>query len=188
MVQEQIEVRRTAVEALLRTPSGVFNQYIQVDLDLDRPDAAERRLANLARYLEVFGAARYLLVGEAVGFRAGRFSGVPFTDEAGLVGPAPLAWARAVGGFQRCSRDDRPLLREASAGVVWRALGDRRDVALWNVVPWHPAGRRGPLSNALPNRAAYRAGLVVLRLMLETFEFSKPACNFEVCGALTAVA
>jgi hypothetical protein len=165
-VREQIARRREVIAALLRAPPGVFNQYCQVDPDLDRPDGAERRLANLGRYLELFGAARYLLVGEAVGFKAGRFSGVPFTDEARLVGPAPLAWAQAAGGFQRSSREDQPLRREASAGLVWRALGERRDVALWNVVPWHPAGRRGPLSNALPNRAAQRAGLEVLSLML----------------------
>jgi uracil-DNA glycosylase len=147
---------------------GAFNQYAEQQAELDRADAVARRLANLGHYLELFAAARYLLVGEAAGYAACRFSGVPFTDERLLVGPEALAWAGLEQGFQRCSRDERPLLREASAQVVWGALGSRRDVALWNVVPWHPYGVRGPLSNALPSRAARRAGLEVLRLVLAT--------------------
>ena len=149
-------------------PAGLFNQYAQADPALDVPDAIERRLANLGRYLELFGAARYLLVGEAAGYAACRFSGVPFTDEAQLVGPRALSWAGQERGFRRCSQPERPLLREASATVVWSALSQRRDVALWNVVPWHPPGQRGPLSNAVPSRAARTAGLRLLRVALQT--------------------
>jgi hypothetical protein len=148
-------------------PPGLFNQYVEVDLAFDLPDAAERRVGNLRRYLERFAGARYLLVGEAAGYAACRFSGVPFTDEQQLVGSAPLPWAGEQAGFRRCSRAERPLLREASARVVWTVLGERDDVALWNVVPWHPPGQRGPLSNALPSREARRAGSRVLRLALE---------------------
>jgi hypothetical protein len=93
---------------------------------------------------------------------------VPFTDEALLVGPSALPWAGEERGFQRCTLAEQPLRREASARVVWGALGQRRDVALWNVVPWHPPGQRGPLSNARPGRAACAAGLEVLRLALQT--------------------
>ena len=156
-------------------PDGVFNQYAEADPALDQPDAAARRRANLARYLALFAEADFLLVGEAAGFGACRFSGVPFVDERKLVGPDPLPWAGEANGFQRCSRLDRPLLAEASAGVVWRALGIRRDVALWNLVPWHPAGSRGPLSNRLPSAAARRAGLEVLDLVLrDHFPCARP--------------
>lgn len=123
-------------------------------------------MANLRRYLETFSSPRYVLIGEAAGYAGCRFSGVPFSDEAQLVGPEPLPWAGAEHGFRRSSREDRRLMREASARAVWGALRDRRDVALWNVVPWHPPGRGGPLSNGLPNRAARTAGLAVLRLVL----------------------
>ena len=107
------------------------------------------------------------MIGEAAGYAGSRFSGVPFTDEAHLVGPTPLSWAGLERGFLRTSRDERPLLREVSAGVVRRALGARLDVAFWNVVPWHPVGPRGPLSNRLPPRAVRQAGLELLRLALE---------------------
>jgi hypothetical protein len=146
----------------------VFNQYARADPALDVADAADLRLANLRRYIEAFRGARYLLVGEAAGYAACRFSGVPFTDETQLVGRNPLAWGGQREGFRRCSRDERPLLREASAAVVWGALGTRLDVALWNVVPWHPSGDRGPLSNTHPSGPARASGLKLLRLALDT--------------------
>jgi hypothetical protein len=161
----------TLIEALLTSHDSslsLFNQYATADPAFDLPDGAERRLGNLTRYLQSFVGARYLLIGEAAGFRACRFTGVPFTDETQLVGPRALAWAGDANGFRRASRAERPMLREASATAVWSALGARRNVALWNVVPWHPPGPRGPLSNALPGREARRAGLWVLRLVLET--------------------
>jgi len=154
--------------ALRAVPPGLFNQYAEADPELDQPDAAELRLANLARYMETFRRAGWLLIGEAAGYAACRFTGVPFTDEPRLVGPGNLDWAGMERGFRRTSRPGRRLLREASAGIVWGALAERRDVALWNVVPWHPPGPLGLLSNALPSRAARAAGLEVLRLVLET--------------------
>src|SRR2546423_5307326 len=99
------------VKALLTADSSIidhssvslFNQYTTADPAFDVPDAAERRLGNLTHYLETFAEARYLLVGEAAGFRACRFSGVPFTDETQLVGPRALAWAGEGNGYRRTS-------------------------------------------------------------------------------------
>jgi hypothetical protein len=159
----------------MATAPGIFNQYADVDPALDQPDAAARRRQNLNRYLAAFEGARYVLIGEAAGYAACRFSGVPFTDERQLIGPAPLAWAGAGQGFQRASRSDRSLLVEASATVVWAMLGWRRDVVLWNVVPWHPIGPRGALSNAPPPPAAQRAGRELLQLMLrEVWSAARP--------------
>jgi hypothetical protein len=155
--------------------SGIFNQYADLDPELDQPDAAMRRRQNLSRYLEAFGDARYVLIGEAAGYAACRFSGVPFTDECQLIGPAPLDWAGAGQGFQRASRSSRALLAEASARVVWAVLGSRRDVVLWNVVPWHPIGSRGALSNAPPPPTAQRAGREFLQFMLrEVWSAARP--------------
>jgi hypothetical protein len=154
---------------------GIFNQYADLDPELDQPDAAARRRQNLSRYLESFDGARYVLIGEAAGYAACRFSGVPFTDERQLIGPAPLAWAGAGQGFQRTSRSSRALLAEASATVVWAMLGSRRDVVLWNVVPWHPIGSRGALSNAPPPPTAQRAGRELLQFMLrEVWSAARP--------------
>lgn len=153
---------------LLRTtaPPGIVNQFAHGDPALDHPDGPARRRQNLALYLRRFQDARYLLCGEAAGYNGARFSGITLCDEEKLAGPRPLPWAGATNGYRRGSRDDHPLHRELSASVVWKALGDRTDVALWNTVPWHPAGPNGPLTNRPPTPAERAAGQLLLRHVL----------------------
>ena len=154
-----------------RSRSGIFNQYRDVHPELDLPQAAVVRRANLRCYLELFAEARFILVGEAAGYAGCRFSGIPFTCERQLVGEQPLDWTV-----------DRPLARsstaatpwaERSATVVWETLGGRRDCLLWNAFPWHPYGDRGPLSNRHPHRDLHE-GLEALRCLLSYFSTAEP--------------
>lgn len=161
-----------AVEQLLEDlrdyrGARVFNPFGEVNLEYDRPDAAERRRANMQAYLDIFRSAAYVAVAEAPGYNGARFSGVWFTAERLLVGEQALPWARESGRFVRCSRDDRPLRPELSSTIVWSALGERRDIIFWPSFPWHPMGARGPMSNRAPRRDESRAGLDVLRFFLD---------------------
>ncbi len=146
---------------------GVANPYRDEIPSLDRPGAARARRRNLAAYLELVGRPHLVLLGEALGFRGGRFSGIAFTSERQLAaadGPHRLPWAD--GRFAATSRNPA-LWLEPSGTVVWGALGGPpRGVLLWNAFPWHPAGRRGPLSNRLPERRLLAANLHVLELLL----------------------
>ena len=165
----EFQAHVSALLEMLRdgAPSTLVNQYTSADPALDHPDGPARRRANLARYLTIFHGARYVLCAEAAGYNGSRFSGLTLCDELKLVGPHPLPWAGPAAGFARGSREDGPLHRELSASVVWNALGARTDVALFNCVPWHTAGPRGPLSNRPPTPAERAAGLGVLRYLLE---------------------
>jgi hypothetical protein len=149
---------------------GVFNQYRDRDPALDRENAPDLRRANLRRYLESFAGAAYVLVGEAAGYAGCRFSGIPFTGEAQLVGSAPLPWA-AGGGLRQSSLSDP--WRERSAEIVWPALDGRRDCVLWNAFPWHPF-KDGPLSNRRPRRAELRQAHDALRCFLSLFPQAQP--------------
>jgi hypothetical protein len=144
---------------------GAFNPYRDVTPGLDLPDGAAIRRANLRRYLELFAGASYVLVGEAAGYAGCRFSGLPFTGEAQLVGPECLPWARGAGFAQ--SSIGRPW-RERSGTVVWQALEGRRDCVLWNAFPWHPHGQK-PLSNRRPRRAETLQAREVLLHFLSLF-------------------
>ncbi len=159
--------------ALAAYPSQdrIFNQYRKVTSDLDRPDGAAIRRQNLRHYLAAFAGARYVLVGEAAGYAGCRFSGIPFTCEAQLVGPEPLSWTE--GRNLARSSTAETLWVERSATMVWEAFGERRDCVLWNAFPWHPFGARGPLSNRHPGRDL-GDGLEVLHQLLDLFPEARP--------------
>jgi hypothetical protein len=188
------------LEALLRGPrrgrggkgtaasaggaGAVFNPYRQQVAGLDRAGAPLRRLRNLRAYLELVGRPRWLLIGEALGYRGGRFSGIAFTSERQLAGgPARrLPWA-ASPPFAATSRNPA-LWLEPSGSVVWGALGGRpRGVLLWNAFPWHPPGRRGPLSNRRPESALVAANLHVLELLLEAVGAARPLAGGKTAAA-----
>jgi hypothetical protein len=144
----------------------VVNPYRDADPDLDRPGAARRRCANLEAYLERVGRPRVVLVGEALGFRGGRFSGIAFTSERQLVGEdgRRLPWASSP-PFHSTSRNPA-LWLEPSGSIVWDALGGAAaGVLLWNSFPWHPFGKTGPLSNRTPEPALWKANLHVLEAL-----------------------
>jgi hypothetical protein len=148
-----------------------FNQYRDVRPDLDLPQGAEIRRRNLRGYLDAFAGARFVLVGEAAGYAGCRFSGIPFTCEAQMVGPERLGWADGL-DLARSSTAEA-LWVERSDRIVWEALEGRTDCVLWNAFPWHPFGERGPLSNRAPGRDL-RDGLEVLRHFLSLFPAARP--------------
>jgi len=148
-----------------------FNQYRDVDPELDLPDGPAIRRRNLRRYLETFAGARFALVGEAAGYAGCRFSGIPFTCEVQLVGPERLSWTDGL-ELARSSTAEA-LWVERSDRIVWEALEGRTDCVLWNAFPWHPFGKRGPLSNRAPGRDL-RDGLEVLRSFLALFPSARP--------------
>jgi uracil-DNA glycosylase len=120
------------VETLARARIGdTFNQYA----------GSELRRTRLASYLERRGHARYLIVGEAAGYRGARWSGVPFTSERQLSGSGPA---------------------EATATIVHRSLAElglEHDVLLWNVVPTHPHRPGVPSSNRRPTATEVREAM-----------------------------
>jgi len=124
---------RCFVDALAGAHIGAtFNQYA----------GSELRRERLAAYLERRSGARYLLVGEAAGYRGARVSGLPFTSERQLTGEGPA---------------------EATATIVHRVLaelGVEDDVLFWNVVPTHPGTET---SNRPPTRTEVRDAVPFLQ-------------------------
>ena len=114
---------------------GCANPYREADEDpeLDAPGAAAGRRANLAAYLDARAGAPLLLVGEAMGYRGGRFSGIAFTAERTLLewGAPFRPTSTRTGGWA-----------EPSGTIVHGALaeaGAEHLAVLWNSVPAHPA-------------------------------------------------
>jgi uracil-DNA glycosylase len=165
------------VRLLKASPSGaVFNPWWQIDEENDvGPHAPAIRRKHLAVYFrERLGKARLAIVGEALGYRGGHFSGIPMTSERMLLGKRP----DIVAGIKP-RRTSKPSVcpdgfSEPTATIVWGALlkvGVLPDeFVLWNAFPWHSFDpRRGPLSNRMPNKSEQLSGRPVLKDFLELF-------------------
>jgi uracil-DNA glycosylase len=197
---------RTHLHNFLRqlkaSPSGaVFNPWWQIDDENDiDPHCPGIRRKHLAVYFrERFGNARLAIVGEALGYRGGHFSGIPMTSERMLLGKQPDIVAalckrrnvlqHADPGARRLAlqiitgikphRTSKPGLcpdgfSEPTATIVWGALlkiGLLPDeFVLWNAFPWHSFdAHRGALSNRMPNKSEQLCGSPVLKAFLELF-------------------
>ena len=165
------------VRLLKTSPSGaVFNPWWQIDAENDiGPRAPAIRRKQLAVYFrERLGKVRLAIVGEAIGYRGGHFSGIPMTSERML-----LRRQQQILVGVKPRRTSKPNVcpngfSEPTATIVWGTLlkiGVVPDeFVLWNAFPWHsfdPQG--GLLSNRMPNKSEQLSGRPVLRTFLELF-------------------
>jgi hypothetical protein len=185
--------------ALEDSPAGpVFNPWYELDPDHDRTDEAPAiRRRQLTSYLgSRLGSARWLLVGEALGYNGGHFSGLAMTSERILLGhqrdrgvhPSDVLPDVAPARTSRVELKPKGFT-EPTATVVWGAmnrLGVPADTfVLWNAFPWHPyEPDRGRLSNRRPTRAEMRAAVPQLRRFLSLF----PNAGLLAVGAVAAEA
>lgn len=153
----------TAALADTKLPS-VFNPYSECCSTHDRPDAAQVRKRNLVRCLEAALTIHTdtMWVARDLGYRGGRRTGVPLTDEVHL-GPA----GTLLGGIalERATRG--PIVAERTAAIVWRELSRIGEpVVLWNIFPLHPHKADDPLSNRCHTRAEREATWPLLTALI----------------------
>ena len=144
--------------------SDLYNPY--------RGRGGPAKRANLVRYLTLLRVQMptHLLVGEAIGYRGGRMTGIPFTSEDlmlnGTRHPTCLgAWQ----GFRRAQFRGSPW-REASATIVWETIQAIKPLPiLWNALPFHPHLANQRLSNRTPKVSELDYGMTFLPPLLELF-------------------
>src|SRR5437899_10856299 len=183
---------------LKRSPSGaVFNPWLEVDEENDIGSSAPAiRRQQLRAYLqERLGSAKVAVIGEAVGYRGGHFSGIPMTSERILLGRSNNVRMKSDELFsavkpRRTSkpRKCRDGFSEPTATIVWTALlrlGLKPDqFVLWNAFPWHSFDpHRGMLSNRMPNKSERAAGLTVLKAFLELFSCDQVVALGKIAAA-----
>ena len=172
------------VRLLQNSPSGaVFNPWWQVDEqnDIGRNAPAIRR-NQLQSYLgKRLRKANFAVIGEAVGYRGGHFSGIPMTSERLLLGRSKKVRLKSNDFFsdinpRRTSKPEKcpDGFSEPTATIVWGTLlrlGLKpAQFVVWNAFPWHSFdSRHGMLSNRMPNKSERAAGLPVLKAFLELF-------------------
>jgi uracil-DNA glycosylase len=170
------------IRLLKKSPSGaVFNPWWQVDEENDiAPQAPRIRREQLRVYLcDRLGKSRLAIIGEALGYRGGHFSGIPMTSERLLLGrKTGIAPERILLGItpQRTSKRQKcpDGFSEPTATIVWSTLLrlglSPEEFVLWNAFPWHSFNpHRGMLSNRTPTNSEQSAGIPVLKAFLDLF-------------------
>ncbi|PYJ16928.1 MAG: hypothetical protein DME96_07970 [Verrucomicrobia bacterium] len=186
------------VRLLQNSPSGaVFNPWWQVDEqnDIGRNAPAIRR-NQLQSYLgKRLRKANFAVIGEAVGYRGGHFSGIPMTSERLLLGRSKKVRLKSNDFFsdinpRRTSKPEKcpDGFSEPTATIVWGTLlrlGLKpAQFVVWNAFPWHSFdSRRGMLSNRMPNKSERAAGLPVLKAFLELFPCDQVVALGKIAAA-----
>jgi hypothetical protein len=150
--------------AELDLPS-VFNPYSDECLLHDQENAALLRKSNLVGSLEAAlkANADTIWIARDLGYRGGRRTGVPLTDEIHLPNAGEL-W----GGITLQRATCGPLVAERTAAIVWKMLVDIAEpVVLWNVFPLHPHETDDPFSNRCHTRKEREAAWPFLIALIE---------------------
>ena len=147
---------------------AVFNPYSDKCAEYDRADAAKLRRRNLQIFLEAALEARTdtFWIARDLGYRGGRRTGIPLTDEIHL-----SVVSRLLGGIELRRATRGPAVAERTAAVVWRMLSEiGRPVVLWNVFPFHPHEPDDPLSNRCHTANERLVARPLLQGLLEMFQ------------------
>jgi hypothetical protein len=186
------------LQLLKKSPSGaVFNPWWQVDKenDIGRNAPAIRRKQLRAYLQKRLRKAHIAVIGEAVGYRGGHFSGIPMTSERLMLGRSKKVRLKSNDFFSDISprRTSKPEkcpdgFSEPTATIVWGTLlqhGLRPDqFVLWNAFPWHSFDpRHGMLSNRMPKKSEQATGLPVLKAFLELFPCDQVVALGKIAAA-----
>mgnify|MGYP001175544516 FL=1 len=143
----------------------VFNPYRDCCPVHDRSDAARLRKANFAHCLEAALEARVdtIWIARDLGYRGGRRTGLPLTDEVNLRNAGQL-----LGGVSLRRATRGPVVAERTAAIVWRMLTQISEpVVLWNVFPLHPHEPSDQFSNRCHTRRERDATWPFLMALVE---------------------
>ena len=139
---------------------NVINPYAYGD-----PFGAVRR-QNLRLYGEWLLAqtTTVLLLGEAVGYRGGRLTGIPFVSERIMLAHPFFGETR---GYVKTA-EWPTICREATATIMWETLEACAVYpALWNVFPFHPHQEGQLASNRKPTVTELAVGEWFVRFLLD---------------------
>lgn len=154
----------------VKSTATFFNPWRDWDPAVDiGPEAPHIRQRHLRTYLyRRLEHVRYIWVAEAVGYRGGRFSGIPLTSERLLLGHDPLVSPASILGAYPFARTSQPELSprglaEPTASILWREIHqlglNPLEILTWNAFPYHPYDpNKGLMSNRTPARSELRLG------------------------------
>jgi len=165
----------TLIERLSLEPTApdAYNQFGAGDNSYN----AIRR-ANLLRYLQTLYSrgTKWMLLGEAPGYRGMRLTGLPMTGRRQLREGVPeLEMFGLMRGYQDVPEPGFEAIQsEQTATILWNLLPELGIVPLvWGAFPFHPCQLGNPLSNRKPRTHEVKQGEPFVRELLDIFKPEK---------------
>jgi uracil-DNA glycosylase len=113
-----------------------------------------------------------MLVGEAVSYRGGRLTGIPFVSESLMLRGVNGVLGEQR-GYHRATSTPRPST-EASATMVWATIRHIEPLPLlWNAFPFHPHAAGNPHSNRMPTVVELAIGEHFIERLLRLFPIER---------------
>lgn len=150
---------------------NVFNPYSDVCQTHDGLESPGIRRANLEQY--ILGAlakkTSTVWVGRDLGYRGGRRTGLPLTDEARLP-----TFSASFDAARIAKATITDAVSERTAAEIWRVLLELENPPfLWNAFPLHPHESSDQLSNRCHSRREFLACSHILNELFDLFQFKK---------------
>jgi len=150
---------------------NVFNPYADVCRAHDDTESPLIRRKNLEHYINGALAKNTSTawIGRDLGYRGGRRTGLPLTDEARLETFSESFDAKCV---KKATTTE--AVAERTAAEIWRVLSELEvPPFLWNAFPLHPHEPNEQLSNRCHSRKEFLACSHILSELIEIFQFKK---------------
>lgn len=145
---------------------NVFNPYSQLCVEYDKDNAPNIRRRNLQLVLEsaMRSGVDSVWVARDLGFRGGRRTGLPLTDE-----PHLLRYTKMMNTAKLVRATRGSVVGERTATSVWNLLMRiGRPVFLWNLFPLHPHHPKDQMSNRNHTKTERMVGLTFLEWIIAT--------------------
>lgn len=168
----------------------VFNPWSEYDKEHDKDSTAPQiRTLQLQEYFKIRKSqAKYILLGEALSYQGGKFTGIAMTSERILLGNhSKVAANLAIGN--NTSRTSKISIKnknnilgmnEPTASIVWSSVLENNipamQVVFWNIFPWHPYKQGDFLTNRTPNNKELLLGLEYFKDFMRIFNQAKVVC------------
>jgi hypothetical protein len=163
----------TSMAAKVRAISlpNVFNPYSDQCSLHDHKESAAIRLRNLIDYFS--NSFRTMpstaWIGRDLGYRGGRRTGLPLTDEAHI---GMFSSAYSASKAKKATKTS--VVGERTASEIWRVIAMLDDPPfLWNAFPLHPHESGDSQNNRCHTRSEFAACEAILLELLSTFKFAR---------------
>ncbi|NOU20595.1 MAG: uracil-DNA glycosylase [Methyloglobulus sp.] len=148
---------------------NVFNPYVQNCKTHDYKESCYIRENNLRVYLnqQLTLDPEIIWVGRDLGYRGGRRTGIPLTDEMHL-----SVLNQTLGTTKIIKATSTEPVKELTAREIWKlAAHFSLPPFLWNVFPFHPYVQNNAMTNRSHSKAEFLASKKILEAVLDIFEF-----------------